>query len=71
MFDLVGWNSGFWLMVVIDIAAVAVLALAIIYGSRMWRKRPRDPRTVEASDAATWKLYHPDEQGERPSVRRR
>jgi hypothetical protein len=46
-------------MVVIDIAAVAVLALAIIYGNRMWRKRPQDPRIIEASDAATWDLYHP------------
>ena len=47
MFDLGVWSIGFWLMVVIDIVAVAVLALAIIYGSSMWRKRPQDP------DAAT------------------
>lgn len=59
MFDLGGWNVGFWLMVVIDIAAVAVLGLAIAYSSHMWRKRRQDPRTVKASDEATRRLYHP------------
>jgi hypothetical protein len=61
MVDLEAWNSGWWLWAVIDVAAVAVLALAILYGTHMWRKRPRDARTVEASDAATWRLYHPKE----------
>jgi hypothetical protein len=61
MFDLSGWSSGFWLMVVIDIAAVAVLGLAIVCGNRMWRNRPKDRATVRASDEATRRLYHPNE----------
>jgi hypothetical protein len=61
MLDLAEWNVGFWLMVIIDIAAVVVLGLAILYGSRMWRKRSRDPHTVQAADEATWRLYHPPE----------
>jgi len=59
MFDLGGWHIGVWLMIVINIAAVVILGLAIAYASRMWRARPQDPRTLEASDAATWELYHP------------
>ena len=70
MFDLGGWNVGFWLMVVIDIAAVAVLGLAIFYGTRMWRRRQQDPRTVDASDEATWRLYHPaGDADDKPSSR--
>jgi hypothetical protein len=48
-----------WLMVIIDIAAVAVLGLAILYGTRMWRKRSQDPRTKQAEEEATRRLYHP------------
>ena len=56
-----------WLMVIINLAAVVVLGLAILYGTRMWRKRPKDRRTKEAADEATWRLYHPpEESGEKP-----
>jgi hypothetical protein len=68
MFDLAEWNIGFWLMVIIDIVAVAVLGLAILYGSQMWRRRRRDPGTKKAADDATWRLYHPAETGEKPRV---
>ena len=70
MFDLTAWNAGWWLWVVIDIAAVIVLGLAILYGSHMWRKRPRDPGTKKAADEATWRLYHPrKDTGGKPPVR--
>ena len=68
MFDLGGWNVGFWLMVVIDIAAVAVLGLAIAYSSHMWRKRRQDPRTVKASDEATLFPYTTLFRSDRKSV---
>ena len=64
MFDLAEWNVGFWLMVIVDIAAVAVLGLAILYGSRMWRRRSQDPRTKQAVDEATRRLYHPATEGD-------
>ena len=60
MFDLSAWNDGVWLWAIIDIAAVIILAVAIIYGTRMWRKRSRDPRIVRESDEATRRLYHPN-----------
>jgi hypothetical protein len=44
--------------VVIDIFAVVLLAGAMVYGSAMWRRRPRDPATKPASDDATAELYH-------------
>ena len=59
-----------WLMVIVDIVAVVVLGLAILYGTRMWRKRPTDRRTKEATDEATWRLYHPPKDaGDKPRVR--
>lgn len=58
------------LMVIIDIAAVAVLGLAILYGTWMWRKRSKDRRTKEAADEATWRLYHPRKDiGGKPPLR--
>jgi len=58
MFDLSAWQEGTLLWWVIDVAAVAVLALAMIYGSAMWRRRPQDSETVKRSDEATQRLYH-------------
>jgi len=51
--------GGAWLFVVIDIVAVAVLAAAMFYGSRLTRGAPKDFATRRASDEATRKLYHP------------
>ena len=48
MFDLSAWQEGTLLWWVIDVAAVAVLALAMIYGAAMWPKRPQDPETLQA-----------------------
>ncbi len=68
-FDLGGWHVGVWLMIVIDVIAVVILGLAIAYASRVWRGRKQDPRTVEASDAATWELYHPVKHTDRDRFR--
>ena len=48
-----------WLFVVIDIVAVAVLAAAMFYGSRLASRDPRDPAIRRASERATRRLYHP------------
>lgn len=67
MFNLSDWDAGWWLWVVIDIAAVLVLAAAIIYGSRMWQKRSQNPQVIKESDDATRRLYHrEDDVSERP-----
>jgi hypothetical protein len=58
MFDWTAWDAGWWLWVVIDIAAVVVFAAAILYGSRMWKNRPRDPAIQHESDEATRRMYH-------------
>ena len=50
---------GGWMWAVIDIAMVAILAGAMIYGGAMWRHRPKDAAVVRASDDATRRLYHP------------
>jgi len=58
MFDLSAWNDGAWLWWVIDVAAVAVLAFAIIFGGAMWRRRSQDPEVTRESDDAARRLYH-------------
>jgi hypothetical protein len=46
-----------WLCLVIDVALVALLALAILYGIVRWRSRPRDPATEKVRDEATRRSY--------------
>jgi len=70
VFDLSAWNAGWWLWVVIDIVAVVILAFAILYGTRMWRQRPQDPRIVRKSDEATQRLYHHEpDRADKPASR--
>lgn len=53
-------GGGLWL--VIDVVAVAVLALALIYGTMQWNKRRRNRVTEQHRDQATRDLYR-HEQG--------
>jgi hypothetical protein len=50
-------DYGGWMWLVIDVAMVAVLAAALLYGIGMWRKRYRDRTTQEVRDEATERLY--------------
>jgi hypothetical protein len=59
MFDLSAWQGGTLLWWVIDVAAVAVRALAMIHGGAMWRKRPQAPETIKHSDEATQRNHEP------------
>jgi hypothetical protein len=50
-------DYGGWMWFVIDVAMVAALAAALIYGIGMWRKRHRNSATQEVRDEATERLY--------------
>ena len=63
MFDLSAWQDGAWLWWVIEVAAGAVLALAIIYAAAMWRKRPQDREVLRRPDEATHRLHDHGREG--------
>jgi hypothetical protein len=46
-----------WLFLLIDVAFVALLAVALIYGVNVWRKR-RSATADRVRDNATRELYH-------------
>ena len=46
-----------WLWLFIDVALVALLGAALIYGITKWRRRPRDPATEQIRDEATRRTY--------------
>jgi hypothetical protein len=49
-----------WLL--IDVAFVAVLGAALIYGIVQWRNRPKSPAVQERRDQATRRLFdNPDQ----------
>ena len=50
-------EAGGWLWLVIDVAFVALLAAALVYGVSMWRKR-RSAAADRVRDNATRDLYH-------------
>lgn len=50
-------DAGGWLWLVIDVAFVAALAAALVYGVNMWRKR-RSSSEARMRDNATRNLYH-------------
>lgn len=54
-------GGGLWL--VIDVVAVAILALALIYGTTQWHRRRKNRVTEAQRDQATRDLYHQREQG--------
>jgi hypothetical protein len=53
-----------WLWLMIDVAMVAVLAIALIYGTMLWRQR-RSRALQQASERATAQLYEREAQRER------
>ena len=50
-------DAGGWLWLIIDVAFVALLAGALIYGVNVWRKR-RSAAAERVRDNATRELYH-------------
>jgi hypothetical protein len=59
--------SGYFVM---DVLAVVILGGALAYGTHMWRTRPRDDAIERASDEATRRLYHSeDDTGNKPLTR--
>ncbi|HEX3487030.1 MAG TPA: hypothetical protein VHT51_18390 [Micropepsaceae bacterium] len=66
----IAMDWGGWMWFVIDVLAVAVLGCTMAYGVVMWRTRPRDAASEKASDEATRRLYHPnDDIGNKPLTR--
>jgi Flp pilus assembly protein TadB len=57
-------DAGGWLWLVIDVAMVAVFAIALIYGTMLWRQR-RSRAVKQASERATTQLYEREAQRER------
>jgi hypothetical protein len=51
-------ETGGWLWLAVDVAFVALLAGALIYGLMMWHNRPRSPTREHVRDQATKELYH-------------
>jgi hypothetical protein len=55
-------DAGGWLWLVIDVAFVALLAAALVYGVSVWRKR-RSAASEQVRDRATRELYqHPSKE---------
>lgn len=50
-------DAGGWMWLLIDVALVAALGAALIYGVNVWRKR-RSAAADRARDNATRDLYH-------------
>jgi hypothetical protein len=50
-----------WLWLLIDVALVAVLGAAMIYGIMKWRHRRQDPAMEKVRDDVTRRLYREDE----------
>ena len=62
--DFVGW---LWL--ILAVLGFVVLAGAIMYGSRMWAHRRRDPALIRAQEEAVRELYRQErsEVGDAPA----
>jgi uncharacterized membrane protein YqjE len=52
-----GETSG-WLWLAIDVAFVALFAIALIYGIWMWRSARQNSRLKQQRDGATRELYN-------------
>jgi hypothetical protein len=50
-------DQGGWLWAVVDIAFVAVLAAALVYGIFAWRRRSKDRTVEQVRDRATLRNY--------------
>ena len=54
-------NLGGWLWLVIDVAMVALLGAALIYGTAKWRQRRRDHARQQLRDRETRRMYRKEE----------
>jgi hypothetical protein len=50
-----------WLWLVIDVALVALLGAAMIYGIMKWRHRRHDPAMEQVRNEATQRVYRQEE----------
>lgn len=58
-------DAGGWMWLLIDVAFVAFLAAALIYGVVQWRNRSKSPAVQQHRDEATRRLF--DKPGQSPS----
>ena len=59
-------DAGGWMWLLIDVAFVAVLGAALIYGIVQWRNRPKSRAAQERRDQATRRLFDsPDQSSSR------
>jgi uncharacterized iron-regulated membrane protein len=55
-------DYGGWMWLLIDVGFVAILGVAIVYGTMMWRRRRRrDPQIERVRDEATRRVFNEDE----------
>ncbi len=54
-------DQGGPLWAVVDVLLVVIFAMGLIYGLLMYRRRPRDRRTLERAREATRRLYRHEE----------
>lgn len=55
-------DAGGWMWLLIDVAFVAVLAAALIYGIVQWRNRPKSRAIQQRRDEATRRLFEKPDQ---------
>jgi hypothetical protein len=58
-------DAGGWLWLAIDLVLVGALALAMMYGTMMWRTRCKNRGLEQASEQATKQLYERGAENER------
>jgi hypothetical protein len=55
-------DAGGWMWLLVDVAFVAVLGAALIYGIVQWRNRSKSPAAQERRDQATRRLFDKPDQ---------
>jgi hypothetical protein len=48
---------GGWFWMILDVLGAVILAAALIYGTAMWRRRPKSPAAQRARDEAVRENY--------------
>ena len=61
--------TGGWTWFLIDIVFVALLALMLVYGIAVTRRRQRDPAAQRRANEATRRLYRQEARREREDAR--
>jgi hypothetical protein len=51
-------DYGGWMWLLIDVGLVAILGIAIAYGTIMWRRRPKDAQIEQVRDEATKRAFN-------------